>query len=168
MNEDVLVVDAAAVADLDQIAGADEGDALVAHARRRGADQQHVDLVRMPAGFFDKLAARGVFQRIVVVIVSDQTSRHFDGARAQRHPVLLDEQHLVLRRHRDDDHRHAAGMMAAFAGFPLADLHQPQPLSFIEHFAGFGHAVLDVDFCRAAFRPLFFHILRGISCGAAA
>src|SRR5690606_17303957 len=39
MHGDVLVRHAAAFANAAQVAGAGEGDALVAHARRRGADQ---------------------------------------------------------------------------------------------------------------------------------
>src|SRR5690606_20519093 len=50
VHGDGLVAHAAAFADPAQVARAGEGDALVAHARRRGPHQQHVDAAGLPAG----------------------------------------------------------------------------------------------------------------------
>ena len=127
-------------ADLAQAAGADEGDALAAHARGRGAGQQHFDAVGLPAGFLDQLAARGAFQGVGVVVVADQAGRHLNGAGIERHAVLLDEQHLVLGRDGDDDHRHAVAM-AAFGVFPAAAAHHAQPLAVIQRFDRIVHRV---------------------------
>src|SRR3546814_15147273 len=69
---DVLVVDAAAVADPGQVAGAGKGDAFVAHAGGGGADEQHVDAGGVPAGFLDQFAAGGAFERVAGVVVADQ------------------------------------------------------------------------------------------------
>src|SRR5690606_14823000 len=67
VHDDVLVVHAAAVADLLQVERAGEGDALIAHARGGRADQQHVDAPGLPAGFLDQFAPRRRLQRVFVM-----------------------------------------------------------------------------------------------------
>src|SRR5690606_41162272 len=58
--------------------------------RRGRADQQHVDAAGVPAGFLDQLAPRRGLQGVLAEVVADQAGGHLDGARAQRHAVLLD------------------------------------------------------------------------------
>src|SRR3546814_314802 len=71
VDGDVLVVDAAAVADPGQVAGAGKGDAFVAHDGGGGADEQHVDACGVPAGFIAQFAAGGAFERVAGVVVAE-------------------------------------------------------------------------------------------------
>ena len=69
------------------------------------------------------------------VDVADQAGRHLDRARLQRHPELLDEQHPVLGRDRDDDRRQAAGM-GALGVFPGAADHHALVAAFVDDAGG--------------------------------
>ena len=60
--------------------------------------------------------------------VADQAGGHLDGQRLQRHAELLDEQHLVLWRDRDDDGRQPAGVRALHV-FPGTADHHPLVLA---------------------------------------
>ena len=71
------------------------------------------------------------------MVVADQAGGHLDRALAQRHAVLLDEEHMVVGRDRDDDHRHAVAV-GALGEFPVAAAHHAQPLAFVQ---GFGRVV---------------------------
>src|SRR5690606_7648571 len=131
MHRDILRLVAAAGSDACEAGGAHEGDAFVAHARRGRAGEQHFDVRRFPAGFLYEFASCGVLQRVLAGLVADQPGRHLDRAPAQRDAHLLDEQHLVPWRDRDDDHRHAVGV-GAFHVLPAPALAQPQPLAFVD------------------------------------
>src|SRR3546814_17647314 len=84
VHGDVLVVDAAAVADPGQVAGAGKGDAFVAHAGGGGADEQPVAAVGVPAGVLDQLSAGGAFERVSVVAVAYPPGRPLARIRAPR------------------------------------------------------------------------------------
>src|SRR5690606_17590986 len=88
--------------------------------------------------------------------------RHFDRAGAQRHPVLLDEEHLVVGRQRDDQHRHAVTAMGAFARLPLAAPDQAQPLALVEEFGMFRRRV------HAAMLTVWRHYCAGAKSSPAA
>ena len=131
MHGDVLVAIATAGTDAGQAGGADEGDLLACHAGRSRPDHQHFRMLGGPAGFFFQFADGGHFNRFVRMDIAHQPRWHLDGRRLQRYAELFDEDHLVLRRHRDDDRGQAAGMGALHV-FPGTALQHAQVLAFMD------------------------------------
>ncbi|PJK15235.1 recombinase [Lysobacteraceae bacterium NML07-0707] len=142
VHDDVFAIHATAFSNFYKIGGAHKGDALIGQACRSRAGHQKLQLAGCPAGFFDELTAGGRLQGIAGIGIGHQPGRHFNGARAQRHPVLLDKQHLVIRGGGDDDHRHAFATVAALARFPAATPDQSQPLALMEDFTWFTHVLM--------------------------
>jgi len=87
-------------------------------------------------GFFLELADRRICDRFIGILVADQPGRKLDAARADRHPILLHEQHMIVRIHRQD---HGRGDIAG-AGYifpsaaPFGGKEPPLP----HHFFGQG------------------------------
>src|SRR5690606_36116337 len=72
---------------------------------RRRSGREPLDPAALPAGLLEKLAARCVLERLAVapLLVSDEPRRQLDDGAADGLAMLLDEEQLTGRRHRDQD-----------------------------------------------------------------
>ena len=117
VHDDVFGVVAAADMFALQIVGAHERDHLVAHAGRRGSGHEQFDAIGAVAGFLGQLARGGCGGGFGgIVEIADESGRHFDRFAAHGFSPLLDEQDVVVRRDRNDDH--AAARVRALGEFP--------------------------------------------------
>ena len=109
MDVDVLMLGAAALADLAQAVRANQREAFrAAGPARTWNSPSTFDPLGGVAGLFLQLLDRRFFDRRVRVLVADQAGGKLEAALADRHAILVDEDDLALMLGDDDDGVHAA------------------------------------------------------------
>ena len=106
MDDDILVPVPAALADPYQIVRADQREALAHHAGRGMEEAERLDAAGAIARLLLQLADRGGDDILALLLVADQPGGQLKAIAAERHAILLDEDHLVPRRD-GEDHRRA-------------------------------------------------------------
>ena len=126
MDVDVLILVAAALADLADAMRADQGEAFRQHAGRRVKFAEPLDPVGGEAGLLLELLDRGAFDRRVGIGVADKAGGKLEAAFAERNPRLVDQDHLALKFGEDDD---GADIVGAARIFPFAAPHRAHELA---------------------------------------
>ena len=112
---DILALHTAAGAGFHQIMCAEQGEAFRHHAGRGVEFAERFEPAGMVAGFLLQFAGGRDSRFFAFLLIADKARRQFDAAFAERHAILIDQQHMasVWRFVDRDDHGGANAARAA-------------------------------------------------------